>query len=256
MRLLPALAAVCVLTCASAAQAAPGAFQIEPRPGLGQSLSFAEGRGRILSEKATGAVVLALDRDKVGEDEYPQYYLGVLNGGPGTINITASNISVGTDAGPIRVLTVGDLTLIEREAVNKKITAARWRAFGAALGAAGASMGGNTGSFEATESTFGGMTTVQGTYTPPRDNSAAVRAYQNDISRAQGDGERAAESLPARYAHAEKYGFHPATIEPGKLAFSALPLDPFPKKATKLTVSVSVNGETHVFEYGLTYSRH
>jgi hypothetical protein len=256
MRLLPALAAVCVLTCASgAAQAAPGAFAVEPKPGASQELTYRDGRSGVLSTQPHSSVILVLIQDKFALDDMPIFYLGVGNEGAAATNLTASNITATTDAGPVRVLTVGDLMLIEREEVNKKITSARWRAFGAALGSVGAAMGSSTGTFEATGSTFGETTTVQGTYTPPRDNSAAVRAYQNDITRALDDGERAAGTLPARYSRAEKYGFRPATIEAGKMAFSALPLDPLPKKATKLTVSVSVNGETHAFEYGLTYAR-
>lgn len=256
MRTLPALAFACVLACSpAAARAAAGAFAVEPKPGASQELSYRDGRSGVFSTQPRSAVILVLIQDRFAVDDMPVFYIGVENGGPSATNLTASNITATTDAGAVRVLTVGDLMLIEREEVNKRITSARWRAFGAALGAAGASMGGNTGTFEATGSTFGDTTTVQGTYTPPRDNSAAVRAYQNDIARAQGDAERASGSLPARYAYAEKYGFRPATIEAGKQAFSALPLDPLPKKATKLTVSVSINGETHVFEYGLTYSR-
>jgi hypothetical protein len=256
MRLLPAAVAACILTCTPpAAHAAQGAFAVEAKPGAAQSLTYRDGRGAVLSTQSQGSVILLLLQDRFSVDDLPIFYLGVQNTGATATNLTASNIQATTDAGPVRILTIGDLMLIEREEVNKKITSARWRAFGAALGAAGASMGGNTGTFEATESTFGGATTVQGTYTPPRDNSAAVRAYQNDITRANGDAERAAGSLPARYAYAEKYGFRPATIEAGKQSFSALPLDPLPRKATKLTVSVSLNGETHVFEYGLTYSR-
>jgi hypothetical protein len=250
MRLLPALMGALVLTCASTAtQAAAGAFQIEPRPGPGQSLSFAEGRGRILSEKATGAVVLALDRDKLGEDEYPQFFLGVSNGGPGAINLTASSISVSTDAGSVRVLTVGDLMLIAKAEVNENVAAARWRAIGAAFGTAtlgywtmdalGATPKGKTGNFVASESSQGGTTTVEGSFS----------------TRDQGAAERAAETLPNRYSLAERNGFRPVTIEPGRNAYSPLPLDALPKKATNLTISVNVNGDTHVFQYALTYSR-
>lgn len=53
-------------------------------------------------------------------------------------------------------------------------------------------------------------------------------AASNDLSRPNGD--------------AEKYGFRPATIKAERQSFSALPLDPLLGKATKLTVSVSLNG--------------
>jgi hypothetical protein len=256
MRILPALAGALLIAFASNyALAAPGAFSAEPKPTAYQSLTYNQGRGGLLSTMANSSVALILLQDRFASDDFPIFYLGVENPTKAATNLTASNISVATNVGPVRILTAGDLRLIERDEVNKRITSARWRAFGATLGAMGAAMGGNTGTFEATESSFGGTTTIEGTYTPPRDNSQAVRAYQEDAARAQRDAERAAGSLEGRYASAEKYGFRPSTIEAGKQTFTAMPIDELPAKATNLTISVNVNGDTHVFQYALTYSR-
>lgn len=234
---------------------AAGAFHIEPKPSAGQSLDFADGHARIASSKAAGMVVLAVDRDTFGENEYPHFFIAIENKGATSTNFTSQDIAILTDAGAGRVLTVGDLQLLAKSNVDRQIRSARWRAFGSALSSAAAAMQDNSGTFDATATSFGNTTTIQGSYTPPSNNVYAQQAAANNMAQANRDGARAAASLPNEYAIAEKFGFRPLTITPAGQAFDSLPLDKLPRKATKLTISATVNGEVHVFEYQVSYLR-
>jgi hypothetical protein len=224
-------------------------LKITPTPGDGQSLAYVQGHAALISQKPRGIVALVLDADRIPEKSQVRLVLGVENKSGSAVNFTTANISPSTDAGPTKVLSASDLQAEVRAAVKKQLFWAKVGAVGAAMSAASATD--EPGTFDSTTTYFGRSASTSGTYTAPVSGEAErARAERNGAifaARAQ----EARDSQPGREAAAAEDGFKPVTLAAGAHRLGPMPLSRLPAKATKLSIVVELNGETHVFTFGV-----
>lgn len=247
IRLVVATSAIVAIS--SSAQAA--SVRVTPQAGPAQTIRYVDGRATLLSPGQASAAVLVLRTDLIDTKDSVGFVLGVRNLGSNAFNLTPAEVAVTTDKGSVAVLTAGDLQALARQRVKKEVNAARWRGVASALSAGGSS----SGSFDATTTRFGNTTTTSGTYTPPENDAYRQYLAQQGVARARADMDRARAGLPEAYAEAEAAAFKPATVEPGADVYTPMPLATLPSKATRLDITLTVNGDTHRFHFTLASSR-
>jgi len=237
----------------AATSAAAKDLHLAAHLGPDQTLAYVEGKPVIQSEKmAHSGAALLIQSERFDPKQYPALGLRVTNLTDLPVNFGPESVVATTDAGPVEILTEGDIEAMARDAVARANRAATWMRIGAALSAAGASMPRTTTFSGSAFNSYGGSSFYSGAISTPSNGAESGAILANGAAQAEAAQAKGQAEAAQLSAAAEERGFRPATIAPHGEATTALTLGHLPKKATLLKVAVTLNGETHVFEFAVS----
>jgi hypothetical protein len=226
-------------------------FKITPIATGVETIQYIGGHPVIGDKTGSGTVFVQITSEVINTDQYLFLRILIMNDADHVLNVGFQDVTAKTDKGALPILAVADLEVMAQKDVARRVSAARWQAFAAALGGVGAAMQSNSGSYNSTATTFGNTTTVNGTYTAPVDNSYATAAAAQHMAQAQANAAAARDSMDPEMAIARAKGFRPVSIAVKGHEELPAPLDHFPRDAKHFTITVTLDGVPSTFEYDL-----
>ena len=233
------LASLALLAAAlpTLAVAASPSVLITPAPVAGQKLGVVGGRPALISAIAGNEVLLVLKKEVVPARDIPVLQLAIYNGGTQPLAITSADVVATTDAGPVHVLSQGELEAQARTDLAR------------ALSKPGALPA--TGHEAFTRQTQATMSVAS----RPNTYTAVGRNNHDQLMNSGADSiaaNRAAYAYEIAQRMAAAATFKPLQADPGASVATPVSLSVLPKKATRLTLTVTIAGQPHAFAYALT----
>jgi len=223
-RLFLMVVAAAVLAVSPAAAAT---LSLKPKPAAGQILRDHAGQPALQSELSDTKAALVVQSVTLDETGSASFLLALQNSGSKPLSLSAANLVVRAGNRNVAVYSVEDL---KKAARDLKLLAQSHINAMDQTGVLGAS------------SVAGYVSLPGGGYLqdpdPPRGSKKQVIAEAN----------RRIAAADAALAQADILGFRPVVMAPGAGGWTGLTLATLPKGAGTLTITVTLGGDTHVFE--------
>jgi hypothetical protein len=191
-------------------------------PAPGQTVETYQGKPTLKSDGRVGAAVLILTTQQIDAGGGPVFIAGVKNAGPSPIVFDTKNVTITTDAGTAKILTLEAL----QQAARREDSLTQQH-----------------GGDQIALARLPGSNYLTLDYSR-RLADQRVRAEEAKMS-------ESADRLPKALAAAEAIGFKPLNLEPGQTLFTPMALSPIPKSATRIQIVITLNDEPHSFAYTL-----
>lgn len=192
-------------------------------------------------------------------DQRPEFHLYIVNNSQAAVTIGPENITARTaDGRPLRVIPAEQLQREAKDRADREKFAAALEIIGNSLSAVGAGYSSSTGDYSGDYSSFGsgGSSTghFSGTYVGSQYDSSAAAKAQADASLANEIIEHNTNAqVSAILAGALSGALLRQTIAPGGQFWTPVTIEALPHNATGIVLTVTVDEETHEFQWN--YSR-